>query len=408
MEDKITRVMVMLACVVMGLAIGLVACYNAIYQGLSASLAGSIVVSSAGESEGAAKYDEIMAIVDSYFIGDEVDETETADAMAAAVVESLGDRWSYYVSADEYQEYLDSIDNSYVGVGITISAAYDDAGNLTGYEVVSVTEGGPAEAAGVLAGDILIAADDTSVTDISLNEVKSIVKGVEGTTVTLTFVRGDETIVLPVTRQSFTVIPASGELLNGTVGYIEIDNFDSGCANAVIELVQQLQAEGAQTLLFDVRNNPGGLKTELTTLLDYLLPEGTIFDSVDYTGAEEIVTSDAACVDLPMAVLVNGNSYSAAEYFACALQEYGVATVVGEQTCGKGYFQTGIALSDGSCLNLSVGKYYTPNGISLIDVGVTPDIELTLEDDLAADLAYGRLDYEDDPQLQAALQVLMD
>ena len=231
-------------------------------------------------------------------------------------------------------------------------------------------------------------------------------KGEEGTTVELTFLRGEQELTFQVERRAMTVIPAEGRLMPGQVGYIIIDNFDAGCAETVKALVEELQAQGAKSLLFDVRNNPGGLKTELTDLLDYLLPEGTVFHTVNYAGDEEIVTSDESCVDMPMAVLVNGSSYSAAEYFACALQEYGVGVVVGEQTFGKGYYQVGLQLSDGSCVNLSIGKYFTPEGKSLIDVGVTPDVAVELSDDEALALARNRLAPEEDPQVQAALGCL--
>jgi carboxyl-terminal processing protease len=277
-----------------------------------------------------------MELVDNYFIGEDVDIDEVNDAMAAGVVAGLGDRWSYYVSAEDYQSYQDNINNAYVGVGITISAYQDEDGNLLGYQVTDVTQGGPAEKAGVQAGDILTKVDGTSVTDITLTETKNMVKGEAGTSVTLTFLRDGTAIDFTVVRQSFTVIPASGKLIGDHTGYIQIDNFDSGCADAVIGLIEDLTEQGATSLLFDVRSNPGGLKTELTKLLDYLLPEGTIFHSINYAGQEEIVTSDEGCVSLPMAVLVNSSSYSAAEYFACAIQEYGVGKVVGEQTCGKG------------------------------------------------------------------------
>ena len=140
--------------------------------------------------------------------------------------------------------------------------------------------------------------------------------------------------------------------------------------------------------------------------MDYLLPEGVVFHTINYAGEEDIVSSDASCIDMPMAVLVNANSYSAAEYFACALQEYGKGAVVGEHTFGKGYYQVGMTLSDGSCVNLSIGKYFTPNGESLIDVGVTPDIEVELTDEEASLLASRKLLPEDDPQLKAALGTL--
>lgn len=394
MEEKLRRYLTVLVCILMGSALGFVIAYSALNP------------ASEEQSAGARKYEEIMNLVETYYIGEEPDETAVGDAMADAVVEAVGDRWSYYVSAEDYQSYLDNISNSYVGVGITILAYSDEDGNFIGYEVTEVTEGGPAEEAGVLAGDILTTVDGTSVTEITLTETKNLVKGQEGTTVELTFLRGEAEVTLTVERRSFTLIPAEGRMLGTNVGYIVIDNFDAGCADTVMALVEELQAQGAESLLFDVRNNPGGLKSELTKLLDYLLPEGTVFHTLNYAGEEEIVKSDASCVDMPMACLVNGSSYSAAEYFACCIQEYNVGQVIGEKTCGKGYYQVGMQLSDGSCINLSIGKYFTPSGESLIDVGVTPDIELSLDTELATLLAQGKLEPEDDPQVQAALGTL--
>ena len=230
--------------------------------------------------------------------------------------------------------------------------------------------------------------------------------GDPGTSVSLVFQRNGAPFPVTCERRALTLIPARGELLEDGTGYIAITNFDTGCAEAVIGLVEELRSQGARSLVFDVRNNPGGLKTELTDLLDYLLPEGVIFHTVNYAGEESIVTSDAENVDMPMAVLVNASSYSAAEYFACALQEYGVGVVVGEKTFGKGYYQVGISLKDGSAVNLSIGKYYTPNGESLIDVGVTPDQEVALTEEEAGLLAGRKLDHGEDPQLQAALALL--
>ena len=163
---------------------------------------------------------------------------------------------------------------------------------------------------------------------------------------------------------------------------------------------------GAKALLFDVRFNPGGYADELVKVLDYLLPEGDLFRSVDYAGHEEVDTSDASCVELPMAVLVNEESYSAAEFFAAALQEYDWATIVGSQTYGKGNFQSAFRLSDGSMVNLSIGKYYTPGGRSLTETGVTPDVVVDLDDEQYALLYYGALERDEDPQFQAALDTL--
>lgn len=395
MESRITKFLTMLACLLMGVAIGFVLNYQ------------PAVVISADQSAGTQKYTEIMSLVDNYYIGEDVDETVINDYMAAAMISALGDRWSYYVSAKDYQAFEDNRNNAYVGVGVTVSATFGEDGTLLGYLITEVVDGGPAAMAGVLAGDILVEVDGASVLEFTLSEVKERVRGQEGTEVSLTLLRNEETVIVTAKRSSFTLSPATGMMLAGNVGYIAIDNFDAGCAETVIGLIDALREQGATSLLFDVRNNPGGYKTELAAVLDYLLPEGPIFRSEDYNGEKEVITSDAACVELPMAVLVNTDSYSAAEYFACALQEYGVATVVGENTFGKGYYQVSLPLSDGSCINLSVGKYYTPNGISLIDTGVTPDVEIALDETLLLELAKNQLAPENDPQIQAALNCLL-
>lgn len=400
MERKCNRYLSLAACMLMGVAIGFVVAYLSL-TGVSTTEAVRAEV-----LQGTAKYQEIMSLVDNYYIGDDVDMTLVNDSMAAGIIAGLEDRWSYYIPAEDYQAFQNNIDNSMVGVGITITVAYDETGAVKGYEVTEVISGGPAEAAGVMAGDILIAVERQDITEMSITEVKTMVQGEEGTQVLLGLQRGEATLNLTVSRETFTIIPVEGMMLDGDVGYIIIDNFDAGCAEAAKGYVEQLIAQGAESLLFDVRNNGGGLKSELIELLDYLLPEGTIFHTVNYAGQEEISKSDASCVDLPMAVLVNSSSYSAAEYFACAIQEYGVGKVVGSKTTGKGYYQVGLTLSDGSAVNLSIGKYYTPSGISLIDVGVTPDIELDLTQEDATLLAQNKLDPMEDPQIQAALGCL--
>ena len=180
----------------------------------------------------------------------------------------------------------------------------------------------------------------------------------------------------------------------------------SGTADLVRQGVEELQAQGARALVFDLRNNPGGYVTELTEILDFLLPEGTIFISRTNDGEETVYTSDAACVDLPMAVLVNAESYSAAEFFAAELREAAGAVVAGEQTSGKGYSQMLFTLADGSAISLSTARYYTGSGISLIGTGVTPEPLVALSQEEAQRLLAGTLSPEEDPQLQSALEAL--
>ena len=318
------------------------------------------------------------------------------------MIQATGDRWSYYIPASAYAAYRETSENAYVGIGITITVAQDGSG----LQVMEVNPGSSAEEAGLQVDDVITAIAGQSAAGMTTTQARNLVRGKEGTVVALTLWRNGETLEVSVIRRKVEVTVASGTLLENNVGFVTIENFDDRCAAESIAVIDELLAQGAEALIFDVRNNPGGYAHELVKLLDYLLPEGDLFRTVDYRGKESVDTSDAACLDLPMVVLVNGDSYSAAEFFAVALQEYGAAAVVGEKTTGKGHFQSTFRLNDGSAVALSIGKYFTPNGISLEGVGITPDVEVTVEPEMAADIAYGRLPPEEDPQIQAALNVL--
>ena len=348
-----------------------------------------------------AKAAEVQKIIGTYFI-DDYDEDTLADGAASGMVDATGDEWSYYLSADEVAAYEESMANAYVGVGITIT---EDA-EAGGMRVEEVVSGGPAEEAGIRVGDLLLAVEGEDVLPLGSDGTRNLVRGEEGTRVNMHFSRNGTEYDVSVERRSIETPVVTGELLDGSIGYVKIDNFDERSAAETIAFVKDLIGQGAEALLFDVRFNPGGYADELVKVLDYLLPEGDLFRSVDYAGREEVDTSDASCVELPMAVLVNEDSYSAAEFFAAALQEYEWATIVGSQTYGKGNFQTAFYLSDGSMVNLSIGKYYTPGGKSLSETGVTPDVVVDLDDEQYALLYYNALEQADDPQFQAAIDTL--
>ena len=347
------------------------------------------------------KLDQLENLILERFIG-ESDRVAMEDAAAEAMVDSLGDRWSYYIPADEYEAYQEQMANAFVGVGITIQLAEESEGLL----VVDVTQGGPAEEAGILVGDILVAVEQTRIAGMSTAEVRNLVRGEEGTRVNLTLSRDGREEVFSVERRRIEVPVATYTMLDKHIGLIRIENFDLRCAEETIAAIETLLEQGAEGLIFDVRGNPGGYAEELVKILDYLLPEGDLFRTVDYAGREHVDTSDADCLELPMAVLVNQDSYSAAEFFAAALREYDWAVVVGQKTCGKGYFQNTLPLSDGSAVGLSVGKYFTPNGESLADVGVTPDRVVEVDEDTRWKIYYGTLPIEEDVQLEAALELL--
>lgn len=354
-----------------------------------------------GKTPGSTKLDQVEYLIKNRFI-EEADMEKAEDAAATAMIDSLGDRWSYYLSAADYATHKEQVENAYVGIGITISPEE----NGQGFLILAVQKDSGAEAAGLLAGDIITGAESQDVRGMTTAQLRDIIRGKEGTSVSLEITRDSEVLRVQVTRMQILTEVVSYEMLENNIGLIAISNFDARCADETIAAIEALREQGAQALIFDVRNNPGGYATELVKVLDYLLPEGDLFRTLDYAGRETVDKSDASFLDMPIAVVCNEDSYSAAEFFPAAIQEYGAGTIVGMPTCGKGYFQYTYELSDGSAVGLSAGKYFTPNGKSLIGTGIQPDVVVEVDDETRAKIAYGTLDAKDDPQIQAAVDIL--
>lgn len=354
--------------------------------------------------QGSGKLSQLSNIIQNQFIG-QVDKTAMEDAAAEAMVNAIGDQWSYYMTAQEYADSQQQKKNTYVGIGITVSVREDE----TGFDILKVESDGPAAEVGVQAGDVLVEVDGQSVAAMDITAVGDMIRGPVGTEVSISVLRAEEKLAFTLDRRTIDMVVAEGKLLPGNIGLVTIENFNSKCAKESMAAVEALLEQGAEALIFDVRNNPGGYLSELVNLLDYLLPEGVLLKSMEYSGQEEVNRSDAECVELPMAVLVNADSYSAAEFFAAALQEYDWAVLVGQPTTGKGYYQRTQQLIDGSAVNLSVGKYFTPNGVSLTEVGgLKPDIEIPVDEETAAKIYAGMLTPEEDPQIQAAVTALTE
>lgn len=348
------------------------------------------------------KLEQLGDIIEKNFV-EEYDKTEIEDAAAHAMVGALGDRWSYYIPADEYGSYQEQMSNSYVGIGVTIQQRSDGEG----LDVMKVSQGGPAEEAGILPGDRIVAVDKESILGVELETVRNKIRGKEGTAVDIAVLRGDEQLEFSLIRKSFQTPVAVATLLADHVGLVTIENFDSRCADETIAAIESLRGQGATKLIFDVRNNPGGYKTELVKVLDYLLPEGLVF-RCEYSGGKiEEDWSEESYIDMPIAVLVNGNSYSAAEFFAAALNEYDRATIVGQATTGKGHVQNVYQMYDGSAVGISIGRYWTPKGVNLEGVGITPEIPVEVDEDTFAKIYQGILLPEEDPQIQAAVNALL-
>lgn len=348
------------------------------------------------------KLDEIVALLNEVYV-DGYDTDKLGDYLAQAAVAATGDRWSYYVSAEDYDAFVESNENAYVGIGVTVESSDD----LTdGVQITKVTPNSPAEEAGIEADDRIYAVEGETVESLGLDETKNRIRGEEGTEVTLTILRGEKKFDVTVKRASVEVEVVKYSMLDGSIGYIKINNFEANSADRTIEAIDALRGQGAKALVFDLRFNPGGRKDELVRVLDDLLPEGPLFRSVDYKGNESVDYSDADCVELPMAVLVNGDSYSAAEFFAAALQEYDWATVVGTKTCGKANYQQTFRLSDGSAVAVSTGHYQTPHGVTLANVGVTPDEIVEVDNKTYLELYKEAVAVKDDAQLQAAIKAV--
>lgn len=347
------------------------------------------------------KFAEVSSIVEKYFVG-EYDEEELMDGAISGYVSALGDKWSGYYTAEEYKLINDDNNNKYAGVGITVS--YDTEKDI--YTITALTDEGPAQQAGIGINDIIRAVEGKELEGVSQNELVSMVRGEVGTEVTLTIEKqSGEVKDYTLERQEIYTPDITSEMLEGNIGFIRIDAFDKGAEQEFETHLQSLVDAGAKALIFDVRVNGGGYADVMSEMLDKLLPKGMIISMTDKNGNTDENYSDDECVGLPMAVLTNRYSISAAEFFAAAIQEYGVGTVVGEKTGGKGYAQTMMPLSDGSALNISTYRYYTPKGNTLAETGVTPDVEVALEEEKLQD--FYSLEKEEDTQLQKAIEMLL-
>lgn len=334
----------------------------------------------------------------SYYL-DEIDDDQMEDYLYYGLVAGLGDPYAAYYNEEETQSMLDSSSGNYCGIGAVFSQNL-----VTGVITVSrVYEGFPSYEAGIQPEDILYKVEGEEVTGMDLTNVVAKIKGEEGTEVTVSMLRGEEVLDFTMKRQEIKVPTVEHEMLEDQIGYILITEFDGVTSEQFHEALTDLQAQGMEKLVIDLRNNGGGSVDAVCEIADELLPEGLIVYT-EYSDGERVDrNSDADCIDIPMAVLVNGASASASEILSGALKDYGVAKIVGTQTYGKGIVQSVLDLQDGTALKLTTAKYYTPNGNNIHGVGITPDVEIDLPEELKTEVT---LSYEEDVQLQKAIEVL--
>ena len=348
-----------------------------------------------------AKIRQIEKTLDTYYVED-YDKELAEELMYTGLAAGVGDPYTYYLSADSLAEQMEKNSGHFVGIGVEIYAGDD------GYIVVSsVTPGGPAEAAGILAEDKITEVDGESITGKTAADVSALVKGEAGTDVTLTIFREStgEVLEKTVTRQDIQVQTVSWRMMDDNIGYISITNFRENTYSQFKEALDTLEAEGMEKLVLDLRNNTGGLVKSAHEIGEELLPEGIMVYTMDKEGNREDTLCDDVYNDVPMVVLVNGNSASAAEILAGAIQDTGRGELIGTTTFGKGLVQRLFTLPDGSGLNVTIQKYYTPNGTSIHGVGITPDYEVELPEEYAQQT---NIPAEADTQLQKAMEVLSE
>ena len=349
------------------------------------------------------KITEIETLVQKYYLN-EIDTEQVENYLYKGMIAGLDDAYAAYYTKEEYQSMMDSTNGSYYGIGVEMSQNMT-TGIIT---ITRVFEGSPAEEAGLLPGDIIYKVQDTEVTGEDLTKVVSMVKGAEGTTVPISVAREGESdyLTFDVERRTIEISTVEHRMLDGNIGYISIASFDDVTVNQFLTALEDLENQGETALIIDLRNNGGGLVSSAGSILDRLLPEGLIVYTEDKYGNREELKSDAEnYFDKPLAVLVNGNSASASEIFAGAIKDYGIGTLVGTQTFGKGIVQKVYPLSDGTAVKLTVSKYYTPKGNNIHGIGIAPDVEVELDADVANAIT---IPEEKDNQLQKAVEILTE
>lgn len=339
-------------------------------------------------SEVEGKLNAIDSVLESFYFGDVDDET-AKDNIYKAYLSSYGDKYTMYYTADEYKALKESTNGKFYGIGAVCQLSGEG-----GVLIVDVYDNGAGYQAGLRSGDRVVNVDGRDITDMELSSAVALIKGDKGTSVTLEVIRGTERLTFSAVRDAVEAKTVSYTLLDNNIGYLSISQFEEVTTKQFKAAVEDLQSQGMKGLVIDIRNNPGGLLDTVVGMLKYMLPDGLIVYTEDKQGnRKEYKGQDNDEFNLPLAVIVNGNSASASEIFAGAIQDYGKGTIIGTQTYGKGIVQTVKPLTDGSAIKFTIAKYFTPKGQDIHGKGVTPDIVVE----------YGT-DADVDTQLDAAIK----
>lgn len=347
------------------------------------------------------KIDEINRYIDSYFYF-EKDPEKQEEAIYDGIMEGLDDPYSVYYTKEEYAELMEEDSGEYVGVGAVVTQDEDKK-----VSVVRPIKNSPAEEAGIMAEDIIVEVDGTEITDQDLSLVVDMIRGEEGTTAHIKVYRESikDYIEFEMQRRVVENYSVYYEMLPDNIAYIEVQQFYDNTPTEFKEAIEDVTAQGAKGIIFDLRDNPGGLLNAVADMCDYVMGEGTIVTVEDRDGRilNDYESDEKQQINLPMVVLVNGNSASASEIFTGALKDSGKAKIVGTQTFGKGIVQSVIPLSDGTAIKLTIAKYFTPNGNDIHEIGIEPDYVVELPDGRENAV---NLPHNEDPQLDKAIEII--
>lgn len=346
------------------------------------------------------KINTIKTILNKKYVS-EVDETTLIDSTIKGYISGIGDEYTEYFTKTEMEEFITDTEGNYVGIGVYM---YKDTEN-NNIVVLSTIDNSPAQKVGLQTGDIIKKVNDIEYTGDDFEKIASIIKGVEGTTVKLEINRNDEIKTFEITREKIELYPIKSQILDNDIGYIKITSFNLECADKFKTVYNNLKNSNIKSLVIDLRNNGGGIVDEALEIVDYILEKGDIMlITKDKDENEEIKkSSNNPIIDVPVVVLTNKNTASASEIVAGALKENGKATIVGEKTYGKGLIQELITLSDGSGIKVTTEEYYTPNRNKINGIGIKPDNEVSLPEDV---IIGNNIDLEKDVQLNEAIKTL--
>jgi len=351
------------------------------------------------------KAEQILKLIDeNYYNVDDDYKDKLADSIYQGIIDSLDDKYADYYDAEEWKAVLEADQGVYCGIGVVVQK--DES---TG-EIIAVNpyDYAPAYKAGVRANDRIIAIDDVDIRSMSIDEAVTLIRGEEGSTVKLTIRRDSEIKEFEVTREQIESKTIYTEVLEDNIGYMQITAFEGVTYDQFTEGLNDLLDKNIKGIIFDVRSNGGGYYDTVVKMLDRILPEGKIVYIEDKNGHQETEYSDAKCLDLPMCVLVNGYSASASEIFTGAIQDYGLGTIIGEKTYGKGIVQNTYTFRDGTAVKFTIAGYFTPNGRNIHGEGIEPDIEVSLPEDKSAYNEDGTIKKEMDSQLNEGIKYIKE